>query len=134
MGKLWALPNTLVGLVYGGVGHIVGMLMGTNPDIFIDNNAIQFVNNPLMLSAMTFGNVIVYGTGKNYQPTSDRSSGRYVLGHAEMQHTYQAEVLGPLYFPGHLLSGFTGLLMNQDWHGSSAFLETGPHSSTPKPW
>jgi len=91
-GKIWALPNTLVGLAYGG--------------------------DP------------VY-----YQPDSQR--GQYWLGYEEMQHTYQAQVLGPLYFPAHIVSGLTGLLMNWDWHGSSAFMESSVHwpdSVDPRPW
>lgn len=133
VGKIWALPNTIIGLAYGGAGHVLGWMMGTNPSISFANNAIQFENNPLMASAMTFGNVIVYGTDPVYfQPGSQR--GQYTLGYEEMQHTYQAQVLGPLYFPGHIVSGATGLLMDRDWHGSSAFLEVGPHSRNPRPW
>lgn len=135
-GKIWALPNTVIGLAYGGVGHVLGWIMGTNPNITFANNAIQFENNPLMASAMTFGNVIVYGTGKAFQPTSDRYYGTHIhsLGYEEMQHSYQAQVLGPLYFPAHIVSGASGLLMNGDWHGSAAFLEVSPHSRNPSPW
>lgn len=133
VGKIWALPNTIAGMIYGGVGHVAGWIMGTNPSISFANNAIQFENNPLMASAMTFGNVIVYGTDPVFfQPGSQR--GQYTLGYEEMQHTYQAQVLGPLYFPAHFVSGATGLLMDRDWHGSSAFLEVGPHSRNPRPW
>lgn len=135
-GKIWALPNTLVGLAYGGVGYVLGWMMGTNPSISFANNAIQFENNPLMATAMTFGNVIVYGRDPvYYQPDSQR--GQYWLGYEEMQHTYQAQVLGPLYFPAHIVSGLTGLLMNWDWHGSSAFMESSVHwpdSVDPRPW
>ncbi len=46
-GKIWALPNTLVGLAYGGVGHVDGWVLGTNPYITFGNKAIQFYNNPL---------------------------------------------------------------------------------------
>ncbi len=39
-----------------------------------------------MASAMTFGNVIVYGTDPvHFQPGSQR--GLYTLGYEEMQHT-----------------------------------------------
>src|SRR5690606_2528464 len=56
IGKIWALPNTIIGLVYGGIGHVVGMIAGTSPSISFGNNAIQFHNNPLMPSAMALGN------------------------------------------------------------------------------
>ena len=138
IGKVWALPNTLVGMVYGGVGHAIGEVgyalgvYDVSPSVSFRNNAIQFENNPLMASAMTFGNVIVYGRGSDFQPGSPR--GQYTLGYEEMQHTYQAQKLGPLYFPAHIVSGTTGMLMNGSWHGSSAFLEAGPHSRNPTPW
>jgi RHS repeat-associated protein len=131
-GKIWALPNTMIGLAYGGIGHVAGWAMETNPKMSFANNAIQFENNPLMKSAMTFGNVIVYADSVYFQPNSQR--GQYTLGYEEMQHTYQAQVLGPLYFPAHIASGTTGLLMNRRWHGPSAFLEIGPHSENPRPW
>lgn len=73
LGKLWNLPNTLLGLAFGGLGHLVGMtgyLLGLCPwpTISFGNNAIQFENNPFMSSAMTLGNVIIYGgTGTGHQ-------------------------------------------------------------------
>jgi len=107
--------------------------MGTNPSISFANNAIQFENNPLMATAMAFGNVIVYGTDQVYfQPGSQR--GQYTLGYEEMQHTFQGQTLGPLYFPAHIVSGVAGLAVNGNWHGPSAFLEAGPHSRNPRPW
>jgi hypothetical protein len=135
LGKMWNLPNTLIGLAYGGIGHIYGLMIGSNPSISLDNNAIQFENNPLMMSAMTLGNVIIYATDpKNYQPSSPGYSGLYSLGLAEMQHTYQGQILGLLYFPAHIISGLTGLIMNGKWHGKSVFLEVEPHSKRPTPW
>lgn len=135
-GKAWALPDTAIGLVCGSIGSLVGLFTGTHPGISFGHNAIQFTNNPLMLSAMTFGNVIVYGTDKTMQPnySSPLVAGGATTGYQEMHHTIQAEVLGPLYFPAHIVSGVTGEIMDGSWHGADAFLETGPHSSSPGPW
>jgi hypothetical protein len=140
LGKVWGLPNTVLGLAYGGVGHVIGEvgqafgIFSAEPNISFGNNAIQFENNPLMLSAMTFGNAVVYGTHPARHPNSPRYGGAHTLGFEEMQHTYQSQVLGPLYFPAHIVSGVTGLIRNGSWHGSSAFLEHGPHLRSPTPW
>ncbi|QUJ68607.1 hypothetical protein KDD30_05705 [Photobacterium sp. GJ3] len=140
IGKIWSLPNTIIGLIYGGLGHLIGEvgqffgLYTAEPSISFDNNAIQFENNPLMLSAMTLGNVIVYGNSTEMQPTSLRYNGAHTLGFEEMQHTYQAQILGPFYFPAHIVSGLSGLINNGNWHGGSAFLERGPHRRRPTAW
>ena len=74
LGKIWNLPNTLIGMAYGGVGHVIGEVgnvlgfYSAEPTISFGHNAIQFENNPLMATAMTFGNTIVYGKGSDYQP------------------------------------------------------------------
>ena len=31
VGKVWNIPNTVLGSVYRGVGHVAGWFMGTNP-------------------------------------------------------------------------------------------------------
>ncbi|MEZ5499833.1 MAG: RHS repeat-associated core domain-containing protein [Steroidobacteraceae bacterium] len=74
VGKVWNLPNTIVGLLYGGVGHVVGEigyrlgLYSSNPSVSIRNNSITFTNNPFMSTAMTIGNVAIYGNNPRYQP------------------------------------------------------------------
>lgn len=131
--KGWASPNSMLGLAYGGVGHVLGWVMDTKPKISLGNNAIQFINNPLMSSAMTFGNVVVYNGGAKYSPDSLTfvSGSSRTLGYEEMQHTFQAEILGPLYFPGHIASGISGLIFDKSWHGKSAFLEAPVHTKNP---
>ncbi|MDO6708966.1 hypothetical protein [Photobacterium sp. 1_MG-2023] len=117
----------------GEVGQFFD-LYTAEPSISYDNNAIQFENNPLMLSAMTLGNVIVHGNSPAMQPTSYRYGGAHTLGFEEMQHTYQAQMLGPFYFPAHIVLGLSGLINNGNWHGDSAFLEQGPHTRRPAAW
>ncbi len=56
-------------------------------------NAIQFLNNPMVQTATTFGNVTVYRGGE-YSPESITKNGNK-LGYEEMQHTIQGQVLGP---------------------------------------
>jgi hypothetical protein len=121
--------------VYGLAGHLLGLALRTRPAIDFGNNALRFLNSPLMASAMVFGNVMVFGRRPGFQPDSLR--GNHTLGEEERQHALQAQWLGPLYFPAHLASGVTGLLMQGDWHGRGcrcSFLEAGPHSAEPAPW
>ncbi len=137
VGKVWNLPNTAVGLVFGGVGHVVGLIMGTNPSIDFGNNAIQFHNNPLIPSAITLGNVIVYGprTSPNDRNVHFQNTPLgHTVGQEEYRHTMQGQILGPLYLPIHIIGGVSsmfrspnaGLLHPVDpWH-SNNFMETGP--------
>jgi hypothetical protein len=138
-GLAWNFPNTAAGITYGVIGTILGVLGGTAPGIFIDHNAIQFTNNPLMGSAMTMGNAIIYGGGI-FQPDSYLRYTQFSLGTQEEQHTYQGQVLGPFYFPAHILFGIAGLVSGGDWHAPANILESGPHPTPPnqftppQPW
>lgn len=73
LGKIWNLPNTALGLLYGGLGHIygeVGNLLGfykPEPEMHWGKNGIEFHDNPWMLSAMTLGNVVIYAGGESAQ-------------------------------------------------------------------
>ncbi|MDO6709001.1 RHS repeat domain-containing protein [Photobacterium sp. 1_MG-2023] len=113
IGKIWALPNTIIGAIYGGVGHIVGEvgyvfgLFDASPSITVDNNAIQFIDNPFTLSntAITLGNTISYGRGTG--PSKYGSYGDYSVqfGLHEKAHTYQYQALGPLFLPTYFIGG-----------------------------
>jgi RHS repeat-associated protein len=138
-GKIWNLPNTAIGLTYGAAGYIAGWanyeLGGqlSPPDILQGVNGLYFTNSPLQLSAMTIGNATVFGTGQNFQPTS-LTPNYNLLGDEETQHTYQGELLGPLYLPAHILFGTAATIFNGGWHGPTNILESGPHSEIPQPW
>jgi len=129
-GKLWTLPNTLLGLIYGGAGLLAGKLFGTNPEFRFRNNAIEFLNNPLSLSAVTLGNAINYSS----RLAPDRLEGYHSIADHERQHTYQAQLLGPLYLPAALLSLALGTIVNGNPHGAASFMEIGPQSDPPRPW
>lgn len=139
LGKLWSMPNTLLGLLIGFTGHglsWLGYRFGVYSHIArinIGNNAIQFHNNALMVfGALTIGNVICYGC--HCAPHSH--------GAHERQHTIQAQVLGPFYLPMHLFAQCASICTHriEAWrgptlvHGRANFLETGPQSDPPRPW
>jgi hypothetical protein len=141
-GAIWNLPNTVVGAVYGGVGHLIGLLGGASPGVRFEDGQLQFTNNPLTATAITFGHVGVYGRGVDYQPDALGISGER-LGIEEFQHTRQGNVLGPLYLPAHLAFGATAASIGtargersfiEAWHGPANLLEVGPHTSPPRPW
>lgn len=137
IGKVWNLPNTLLGLVYGFAGHLAGLLARTGPHITLGNNAIQFHNNALMRSAMTLGNVIIYGPSCPPQRRNCRfrdSPSTHTVGREEYRHTLQGQILGPAYLPLHLVAGLLSLLRSPHrdlgqpvdaWHRNN-FMETGP--------
>jgi RHS repeat-associated protein len=130
IGKIWNLPNSAVGIVLGVAGKLI---CPTSSKVSIGNNAIQFENNPLMFSsgAITFGNVINYGKDLGPDSKSPESSD-HTTGDHERQHTYQGEVLGPLYIPASALSLMTGSIVDGDSHGPHAFLESGPQANPPR--
>lgn len=137
LGKIWNLPNTLLGLIFGAAGHLAGRLRGLHPRISIGNNAIQFHDSGLMATAMTLGNVIIYGPactpGLRNCPFID-SPPEHTVGREEFRHTQQGQILGPLYLPLHLLAGLISLLCSPHeglvrpvdaWHRRNS-LEYGP--------
>jgi hypothetical protein len=136
--KIWALPSTVVGLIYGGIGDVLGRMMGMDSRVLFAYNSVQFTNNPLMRTAMTFGNVIIYAGQReefNYAPESVALGDDSSTGFQEMQHTSQAEILGPLYLPAHLILGIGAEIFDGQWHGSFNVLEQGPHlNQNPDPW
>lgn len=129
-GKIWNSPNTAVGLLYGGAGHLVGEATGTQPYVMVDANAIQFRNNPFGgVGAITLGNTTTYREA----PWIEASTGLSVDEH-ERQHTIQGEQLGPLYLPSNLLGGGLAVVRDGDWHGPSNWNERGPQGRPPRPW
>lgn len=123
IGKLWALPTTVVfGLTFG----LLGVCFAPKKvRIRIAHNAICFYNHPFLkgnYAGLTLGNVI------NFQGSDDYFYGNDVAEH-ERQHTLQAEFLGPLYIPLH---AFYFLKYRQKpWQNP---LERGPYSNPPRPW
>jgi len=132
IGKIWALPNTMIGLIYGGIGWALG---GDAP--ILGYNAIEFKNSPIMGSAMTFGNVQIFGTDPRVQPgANDYPFAWHSVGDEEMHHTFQAQILGPFYLPANLIGGITSIFSGLNpifygyppidaWHRNN-FMELGP--------
>jgi RHS repeat-associated protein len=133
VGEVWNAPNTAIGLTVGTIGWLFG---GEAP--VIRENAIVFGNNPLaFLGAITLGNTIIIGP--SYGPTGPDTGLNYPLENGtilehEMQHTYQGELLGPLYIPSNILGLGAGILFNWDTHGPANWNEVGPESDPPTPW
>jgi len=109
LGGLWTSPNTLLGLLAGGVGLALGARPQGRPHEF----ALAFARMPrLFPGALTLGNVILH-TGESLDVTCPTYAHR--AGHAieplvslaahERAHVYQYMVLGPLFLPLYLLCG-----------------------------
>ncbi|MBL7661349.1 hypothetical protein JNK13_01220 [bacterium] len=128
-GKVWNLPNTVIGTLWG----MLGVPFGAN--VTFDNNAIQFENHPFMFDegAITLGNTTIYDTNAWPSKTIEAQPGVTYAQH-EIQHTFQGELFGPLYLPANILGGLLANLNQGFWHGDSNFMETGPKSSSPKPF
>lgn len=138
--KIWNLPNTLIGLVFGGVGQVFGAaayalgLRDRRPWIDFGHNAIQFHDNPFTpLGAITLGNAIIYGSGLTHAHTDHMSDGSLTVGDHEEQHTLQGEALGPFYLPSNLLGGLAGWAFGEShsWHDPLNWNENGPPQGRP---
>jgi hypothetical protein len=97
VGKAWNLPNTVIGLAFGGA------TLGFGGRVIVGHNAIEFVDCPLMNrlaphGAITLGNVILYGRHA------------HGLGPHERVHTLQGQFAGPAYLPLHALGMSLSLL------------------------
>lgn len=137
LGKAWNLPNTVLGLAFGLLGYLVGLVAGTRPHVSLGHNAIQFHNHALMLSAMALGNVIIYGSSRSPEMPNlcfRDSPAHHTVGREEFRHTQQGEILGPFYLPVHLVAGLLSLVRRPHpdlarpvdfWHRNN-FMERGP--------
>lgn len=109
LGFVWASPNSLLGLLLGGVG----MLFGSKPRFNRREFALVFHFWPWGPGgAITFGNVILHSGDTLDSPciTYEHRAGRrvhpyIVLGDHERAHVFQYMVLGPLFLPAYLLCG-----------------------------
>lgn len=117
IGKVWGLPNTIIGILWG----LLGIPFGAK--VSFGNNAIQFEDHPLTFGAVTLGHAI------SYSPWLGPGS----VGRHERAHTFQNELLGPLYLPLHILFGVLAVCINGYWHGSVNWLEQGPTYRN-QPW
>lgn len=111
------------------------MVFGARPQWDGDAGILRFTNMPnaLMPTAMSLGSVNVFGRGS--PPNSDNNVGVGVsTGREESLHTIQSRILGPLYFPAHILGGATSILTPDKsswnpgfdaWHRNN-FMEQGP--------
>jgi len=151
IGKFWAAPSTAIGLGYGLTMHILGELAGKNPRIRVRDNAVQFTGGLNPGGAVTLGNTVTWA-GDPYDPndtTWRKAPGQWKDGDDpiphEVNHTYQAQQLGPLYLPSNILGGVWGLLHKPDhpeednslgarWHSHRNWNEVGPMSDPPRPW
>lgn len=108
LGVVWAVPNTLLGVLLGVIGVPFGARFGFDRG----QRAVLVRQWPWGRGALTLGNSIVHsGRDLNQQcrTYADRAGhGREPLvpmdAH-ERAHVYQAMVLGPLFLPVYLLAG-----------------------------
>ncbi|WP_153046166.1 hypothetical protein [Rhizorhabdus dicambivorans] len=111
-GKVWNSPNTAIGLAAALPSYVAGKVMGTDPKFRFGNNALQLLNSPLNIDgrAYTVGNIQIYAPG--YGPERDNPdsyTGQQVNnGLHEEGHTYQGQVLGPLYIPLEIAGTYLG--------------------------
>lgn len=110
LGKLWASPCTAAGMGYGLCCHLLSWMLGAKPQLCLGNNAIQFINNLGIRkgSALTLGNVILYGRGADPDAGGAYGDRRVNLGRHERAHTYQYQLLGPLFMPVYWFCGSFG--------------------------
>ena len=97
LGKIWTLPNTLLGLACGAVAVTLGAR------VQVGRNAIEFLGNPFIAhfgsAAMVLGNTIHYAPGRSPDDVVQRydRAGFVFLGEHERAHTAQYERWGPFF-------------------------------------
>jgi len=111
LGKLWTLPNTLLGLAAGGLELALGARAGRGAG----RNAIEFHDSRLVTwlgrSAIALGNTIHYARGRRPGDAVTRydGKGRVTLGAHEHAHTLQFERLGPLFLVVYVCARLPGV-------------------------
>ncbi|MGY3264908.1 hypothetical protein ACVWZN_000981 [Lysobacter sp. HA35] len=128
IGMLWALPNTLIGLLLGALG----MAFGAKPVLRRHDLACVFHRWPWGPGgAITIGNVILH-TGNDLDvacATYAHAAGwgaepAVSLALHERAHVYQYLVLGPLFLPMYLACGGVGV-RNRFERAADRFAATG---------
>src|SRR5581483_4624029 len=130
LGKIWNIPNDIIGLAVG----LVSLPFGGH--IELGYNAIEFVGSPFVASAITLGNIQIFGQTPSAQPSApDYPFSYHTVGDEEMHHTYQGQTLGPLYLPANLVAGIISIFSPphpvfngypvDPWHQNN-FMEIGP--------
>ncbi len=146
-GKVWAAPNTAIGLAYGALGHAAGTVAHAidsrlpRPRVRRGENSVDFINNPFGgVGAVTLGNSVTYrGDPYDLDDKFWGGGGPEARRH-ELQHTIQSQQLGPLYLPSNALGGLTALILDRDrkgqpdWHGDHNWNEQGPMGDPARPW
>jgi RHS repeat-associated protein len=101
IGKIWNLPNDIIGLAIG----IVGLPLGGEHWSFGYNGLI--ITNNRFLDVLTGGRAITIGNVMNYPgdlPTTPRESyiyDRVFIPYHEEGHTYQGQIYGPFFLPAY---------------------------------
>lgn len=94
LGKLWASPVTLIGLLAGGLAWPFGARAHWG------HNAVQFLHFPLGRGALTLGNVVLYARfSPQHCACLYGSATPLSFGLHEQAHTHQYERLGLLFLP-----------------------------------
>lgn len=123
--KIWALPNTLLGLLFGGVG----LLMGAKAHWAADVGVLRFTDMPrkLLRSAMSLGHVQLFSIGCFTTLGGDLTPNRMgtPIATEETLHTRQAEVLGPFYLLFYLAGLIISLVTTRSTHDNN-FMEKAP--------
>ena len=113
LGVVWALPNTVIGLLAGAFS----MAAGAHAHVSRRDFAIVFHKVPWGPGgALTLGNVILH-TGDTLESpcvtyahrAGHREEPRILIGDHERAHVYQYMVLGPLFLPLYFLFGGIGV-------------------------
>jgi len=102
VGKIWNIPNDIIGLAIG----LASLPFGG--EISFGENAIQFTDVPFGPGgALTLGNVQLYNGSLPTDPgvRYDGAPGTFPIGFHEQAHTYQSQLLGPLFLPIYMLNG-----------------------------
>jgi RHS repeat-associated protein len=107
VGKIWNLPNTIIGLT--AELALAPFAYANGGGFQFGNNSIQLVGVPFFGGAITIGNTQLYfGTGEYASdPSQDQTYGETGVntGLHEQFHTYQQQLLGVLFWPAYVLTG-----------------------------
>jgi len=105
LGKVWASPMTVIGVVTGFTITSISLISGNGGFIKIQNNAITFTSGLNLGGSITFGNTIIHAGGSVIDWNAAATTPRYDqtanvnLGKHEEAHTYQYQKYG-VFTPG----------------------------------
>lgn len=115
LGSLWALPTSLIGLLFALLCGVEGFTFRDGVLCFVLRSTGLAKAFRARWAAITFANIQVYGSVDFLMNATVRKH--------ENRHTWQAHILGPFFLPLYGLASAVSWVEGEGWYSGNLFEE-----------